>query len=79
MGGVVVDHHARCAGRTQQLRGGELVERTETLASAARVLAVYPGTPFVVVTDAQPITGTPSEWANPFLAQPDQVTYFDPR
>ena len=64
---------------TQQLRRGELIERTETLASTARVLAVYPGTPFVVVTDAQPITGTPSEWANPFTAQPDQVTYFDAR
>jgi hypothetical protein len=41
------------------------------------VLAVYPGTPFVVVTDAQPITGTPSEWANPFHADPDRVTWFD--
>lgn len=41
------------------------------------MLAVYPGTPFVVVTDAQPITGTPSEWANPFTAQPDEVTFFD--
>jgi hypothetical protein len=64
---------------TQQLRRGELIERTEELSSPSRVLAVYPGTPFVVVTDAQPITGTPSEWANPFTAQPDQVTYFDPR
>jgi hypothetical protein len=64
---------------TQQLRRGELIERTEELSSSSRVLAVYPGTPFVVVTDAQPITGTPSEWANPFTAQPDQVTYFDPR
>ena len=62
---------------TQQLRRGELIERTEHLSSSSRVLAVYPGTPFVVVTDAQPITGTPSEWANPFHAQPDQVTYFD--
>ena len=62
---------------TQQLRRGELVERTEHLSSSSRVLAVYPGTPFVVVTDAQPITGAPSEWANPFLAQPDRVTYFD--
>lgn len=69
------------AGRrtTQQLRRGELIERTEELSSASRVLAVYPGTPFTVVTDAQPITGTPSEWANPFTAQPDQVTWFDPR
>ena len=41
--------HAAAASR-------QLVERTETLTSAARVLAVYPGTPFVVVTDAQPIT-----------------------
>ncbi|MGZ4549795.1 MAG: TMEM175 family protein [Blastococcus sp.] len=62
---------------TQQLRRGELLERTEHLSSSSRVLAVYPGTPFVVVTDAQPITGAASEWANPFLAQPDRVTYFD--
>jgi hypothetical protein len=62
---------------TQQLRRGELLERTETLTSSTRVLAVYPGTPFVVVTDAQPITGTPSEWANPFSADPDRVTWFD--
>ena len=69
------------AGRrtTQQLRRGELIERTEELSSATRVLAVYPGTPFVVVTDAQPITGTPSEWANPFTAVPDRVTLFDRR
>jgi hypothetical protein len=62
---------------TQQLRRGELIERTETLSSTTRVLAVYPGNPFTVVTDAQPITGAPSEWANPFTAQPDQVTRFD--
>ena len=62
---------------TQQLRRGELIERTEELSSASRVLAVYPGTPFTVVTDAQPITGTPSEWANPFTAQPHRVTFFD--
>ena len=63
--------------RTQQLRRGELIERTEELSSSTRVLAVYPGTPFVVVTDAQPITAAPSEWANPFSAQPDRVRYFD--
>lgn len=62
---------------TRLLRRGELIEHTETLSSSSRVLAVYPGTPFVVVTDAQPITGTPSEWANPFTAQPDEVTLFD--
>ncbi len=63
--------------RTQRLRRGELLEHTEQLTSTARVLAIYPGTPFMVVIDAQPITGTPSEWANPFSARPDRVTYFD--
>ena len=63
---------------TQQLRRGELIERTEELSSSSRVLAIYPGTPFVVVTDAAPITGAQSEWANPFTAAPSQVTYFDP-
>ena len=62
---------------TQQLRRGELIERTETLTSSSRVLAVYPGTPFTVVTDAQPITGAPSEWANPFTVEPGRVTWFD--
>jgi hypothetical protein len=62
---------------TQQLRRGELIERTEELSSPSRVLAVYPGTPFTIVTDAQPITGAPSEWANPFTARPDRVTLFD--
>ncbi|MCW2697911.1 MAG: hypothetical protein JWR62_2996 [Modestobacter sp.] len=64
---------------TSRLRRGELLEHTEVLSSTSRVLAVYPGTPFTVVTDAQPITGAPSEWANPFTVQPDEVTYFDQR
>ena len=62
---------------TQQLRRGELIERTEQLSASTRVLAIYPGTPYVVVTDAQPITGAPSEWANPFTAAPDAVTLFE--
>ena len=70
---------AELAGRrtTRRLRRGELLEHTETLGSATRVLAIYPGMPFVVVTDAQPITAAPSEWANPFTALPEQVTWFD--
>jgi hypothetical protein len=62
---------------TQQLRRGELLEHTVELTSSSRVLAVYPGRPFTVVTDAQPITGAASEWANPFTAEPDRVTRFD--
>ena len=62
---------------TQQLRRGELLEHTVELTSSSRVLAIYPGSPFTVVTDAQPITGATSEWANPFTAEPDAVTPFD--
>jgi hypothetical protein len=62
---------------TRLLRRGEVVEHTETVTSTSRVLAIYPGTPFTVVTDAQPITSAPSEWANPFTAEPGTVTLFD--
>ena len=76
---AAVGEELRGRRTTQQLRRGELIERTEELSSPTRVLAIYPGPPFVVVTDAQPITGTASEWANPFTAQPDRVSLFDPR
>lgn len=75
---AAVGEELRGQRTTVQLRRGELIERTETLRDAARVLAVYPGTPFVVVTDASPITGTASAWANPFTAKPDRVELFDP-
>jgi hypothetical protein len=77
--GWVAEVGSELAGQrtTRQLRRGELLEHTEILTATACVLAVYPGDPFVVVTDAQPITGLASEWANPFPARPDRVTYFD--
>ncbi len=74
---AAVGEELRGERTTQRLRRGELIERTEVLTSPTRVLAVYPGTPHVVVTDAQPITGVVSEWANPFTATPDRVTLFD--
>ncbi|SDY27817.1 hypothetical protein SAMN05661080_02927 [Modestobacter sp. DSM 44400] len=61
---------------TSFLRRGELIEHTDELSSTSTVLAIYESAPFFVVTDAQPITGAPSEWANPFLAEPDRVEYF---
>lgn len=72
-----VGEELRGVRTTQQLRRGELIERTETLSSPTLVLAVYPGDPYVVVTDARPITGASSEWANPFTARPEEVTRFD--
>ncbi len=74
---AAVGEELRGERHTSRLRRGELIERTEELSSPTRVLAVYPGRPFTVVTDAQPITPAPSEWANPFTAEPDQVTLFD--
>ena len=74
---AAVGEELRGRRTTQQLRRGEVLERTEELASGTRVLAIYPGAPYVVVTDAQPITGATSEWANPFTAEPDEVTRFD--
>ncbi len=74
-----VGEELRGQRRTSFLRRGELVEHTETLTDPARVLAIYPGTPHVVVTDASPITGTASAWANPLTAQPDEVVLFDAR
>ncbi|MGY1728617.1 hypothetical protein ACI79J_16745 [Geodermatophilus sp. SYSU D01062] len=68
---------------TRLLRRGEWLEHTEELTDPARVLAVYPGAspaaPHHVVTDAQPITGTASGWANPFEVTPGEVVLFDPR
>jgi hypothetical protein len=61
---------------TRLLRRGELIEVTEELSSTSAVLAIYASSPFFVVTDAQPITGAASEWANPFTAEPDRVEYF---
>ena len=74
---AAVGEELRGERTTQQLRRGELLERTEVLTSPTRVLAVYPGDPYVVVTDAQPITGAPSQWANPLLARPERVVLFD--
>ncbi|SDN97075.1 hypothetical protein SAMN05660199_00994 [Klenkia soli] len=61
---------------TSRLRRGELLEHTEELTSSTRVLAIYPGTPCTVVTDAAPITGATSDWANPFTVTPDEVALF---
>jgi hypothetical protein len=64
--------------RTRQ-RGGRNVDVTNQLSDAATVLAIFSGTPYLVVTNARPITGIVSAWVNPFMAgQPESVTFFDP-
>jgi hypothetical protein len=49
------------------------------VSDSARVLAIFPGVPWFVVTDARPIGAVRSAWENPFMAgQPARVEYFSP-
>lgn len=66
--------------RTQTRRiNGERREVTDRLSDAARVLAIFSGVPYVVVTDARPLGHGRSRWSNPFMAgDPGLVRRFDP-
>ena len=62
--------------RTTKARG-QKVERTTQVSDPALVLAIFPGSPFMVVTNHNIAGNVGSRWANPFLAgQPKSVTYF---
>jgi hypothetical protein len=53
--------------------------RTGRVGDPATVLAIFPGTPFMVVTDYGVRDGVQSAFVNPFMAgQPTSVTYFTP-
>lgn len=57
---------------------GKVVERTEALSDPARVLAIFPGSPFMVATDFRLVPSVMSRWENPFLAgAPDAVVLFE--
>jgi len=49
-------------------RRGERVEVTSPLSDDATVLAIFPGEPYKVMTDARPVTPLRSRWENPFFA-----------
>jgi hypothetical protein len=52
-------------------------EQTTQLNDAATVVAIFPGTPYLVVTDSGIISGGRTSWENPFYAGvPTSVTYF---
>lgn len=64
--------------QTKRRKTGKVSVSTP-LSDAAVVLAIFPGIPFIVVTDARPLTDKGSYWVNPFMAgQPTSVRYFDP-
>lgn len=63
--------------RTMRRKAGP-TEVTTRLSDSATVLAIFPGSPYLVVTDARPITSRPSGWENPFMAgRPRGISYFD--
>lgn len=49
-------------------RAGRRVDVTVPLSDPAQVLAIFPGDPTWVVTNAPPVGSSRSRWANPFLA-----------
>ena len=61
---------------TKKLRGAK-IERSTPVSDPALVLAIFPGNPFMVVTNQGTLGNVRSSWANPFLAgAPDSITYF---
>jgi len=60
-------------------RGGDYIEISDPLHDPATVRAIFPGTPFMVVTDARRLGSFVSYWNNPFAAaQPTHIVKFDP-
>jgi hypothetical protein len=56
---------------------GTKVEREMPVYDAALVLAIFPGTPYLVVTDSRPVGRVRSARQNPFLVDvPKSVTRF---
>jgi hypothetical protein len=64
--------------KTQQIGPKDnSTEQTTPLEDAATVVAIFPGTPYLVVTDSGIISGGRTTWENPFYAgTPTSVTYF---
>ena len=57
--------------------GGASVERKDSIPDSALVLAIFPGNPYIVVTDGGQAIGTRSVWENPLMAgRPTSITRF---
>jgi hypothetical protein len=56
---------------------GTKVERSQPVSDPALVLAIFPGSPFMVVTNHRIVGNVGSRWENPFLAgRPETITRF---
>ena len=67
----------RGESRKMVTRRGQRVEQTTALRDAATVMAIFPGSPYIVYTDKGRDPNTTSRWLNPFMAgQPTSVIRF---
>lgn len=58
-------------------RSGRMVDLVERKHDSATVLAIFPGNPYLVVTDGRPLGTVVSGWVNPFMAgRPLTITRF---
>ncbi len=74
---ATVGESLRGIRRRTSRSGGRKVERTSHLSDPAIVLAIFPGSPFMVVTNHRIAGNVGSAWENPFFAgTPTSVTYF---
>ena len=74
---AVVGRQLRGTRTRRRRRKGGTVDVTQSLSDAATVLAILPGNPYFVITDARPIGHAVSAWANPFMAgRPNAVRRF---
>jgi hypothetical protein len=66
------EHH----GEVWEATVGELLVRvrpTPRVQDSAAVMAIFPGTPYLVVTSAQPLTSLRSGWNNPISVGFSQI------
>ena len=62
--------------RSRRIKG-QRIEQSYSITDPAIVLAIFPGVPFVVVTNQGLIGNVGSRWANPFFtSEPQSITYF---
>ncbi len=72
---AIVGQRLRGTGTRKARRGGRRIE--QALSDPATVLAIFGGTPFLVVTDYRFVEGVRSAWENPFMAdKPTSISYF---
>ena len=57
---------------------GRKIDHVEHPTDSATVLAIFPGVPFMVVTDARMVPGIRSYWENPFMVgKPRSIDLFE--